>query len=107
MRFPKKTSGETKVHKTLTMTVSFWAMVEQIRSKQGLDTADEAIFVSVRQLARKIGIEAWPARKEEEPTEYTRGKYRTVIYQVMDFVHFAKLGGIDNEFSRFATRNEL
>ena len=58
MRFPKKSSGETKVHKTLTMTVSFWALVEQIRSKQGLDTADEAIFVSVRQLARKIGIEA-------------------------------------------------
>ena len=58
MRFPKKTGGETKVHKTLTMTVSFWAMVEQIRSKQGLDTADEAIFVSVLQLARKIGIEA-------------------------------------------------
>jgi hypothetical protein len=33
-------------------------MVEQIRSKQGLDTADEAIYVSVLQLARKIGIEA-------------------------------------------------
>ena len=59
MRFPKKTGGETKVHKTLTMTVSFWALVEQIRSAQRLDTADEAIYVSVLQLARKIGIEAW------------------------------------------------
>ena len=58
MRFPKKTGGETKVHKTLTMTVSFWALVEQIRSAQRLDTADEAIHVSVLQLARKIGIEA-------------------------------------------------
>tara|TARA_R110000751_G_scaffold136438_1_gene239440 strand:+ start:363 stop:527 length:165 start_codon:yes stop_codon:yes gene_type:complete len=53
-----KHTGETKVHKTLTMPVSFWATVEQIRSKQGLDTPDEAIAVSVMQLARKIGIEA-------------------------------------------------
>ena len=53
-----KHTGETKVHKTLTMNVSFWALVEQIRSKQGLESADEAIAVSVMQLARKIGIEA-------------------------------------------------
>jgi hypothetical protein len=58
MKYPRKTGGETKVHKTLTMTVSFWALVEQIRSAQRLDTADEAINVSVLQLARKIGIEA-------------------------------------------------
>ena len=53
-----KHTGETKVHKTLTMTVSFWALVEQIRSKQGLETADKAIDVSVMQLARRLGIEA-------------------------------------------------
>ena len=52
-----KHTGETKVHKTLTMPVSFWALVEQIRSKQGLETADESIAVSVMSLARKIGIE--------------------------------------------------
>ena len=54
----KKHTGITKVHKTLTMSVSFWALVEQIRSKQGLDTADDAITGSVMSLARKIGIEA-------------------------------------------------
>ncbi len=52
-----KKTREVKVHKTLTMTISFWALVEQIRSKQGLDTADEAIAVSVMHLAKKIGIE--------------------------------------------------
>jgi len=52
-----KHTGITKVHKTLTMPVSFWALVEQIRSKQGLETADEAISISVMKLARKIGIE--------------------------------------------------
>tara|TARA_R100001086_G_scaffold66500_1_gene30927 strand:- start:2705 stop:2872 length:168 start_codon:yes stop_codon:yes gene_type:complete len=52
-----KKTREIKVHKTLTMSISFWALVEQIRSKQGLETADETIAVSVMQLARKIGIE--------------------------------------------------
>jgi len=54
----RKSTGITKVHRTLTMPISFWALVEQIRSKQGLDTPDEAINVSVMSLARKIGIEA-------------------------------------------------
>jgi|TARA_R110000796_G_scaffold166628_1_gene283556 hypothetical protein len=40
------------------MPISFYALVEQIRSKQGLDTAEEAINVSVMHLARKIGLEA-------------------------------------------------
>ena len=40
------------------MPISFWALVEQIRAKQGLETPDEAINVSVMQLARKIGLEA-------------------------------------------------
>ena len=52
-----KHTGETKVHKTLTMPISFYALVEQIRSKQGLETAGDAIKVSVMQLARKIGLE--------------------------------------------------
>ena len=58
MRSKIKNTGETKVHKTLTMPISFWALVEQIRSKQGLESADEAIAVSVMQLARRLGIEA-------------------------------------------------
>jgi len=53
-----KKTREVKVHKTLTMTVSIWDLVEQIRAKQRLDIADEAIAVSVLQLARKIGIES-------------------------------------------------
>jgi|TARA_R110000803_G_scaffold27287_1_gene63921 hypothetical protein len=58
VKFPHKKTGEIKTHKTLTMSISFWSLCEQIRSKQGLDTADEAIYVSVLSLARKIGIEA-------------------------------------------------
>jgi hypothetical protein len=53
-----KKTKEIKTHKTLTMSISFWALVEQIRSKQHMESADEAIAASVMSLARKIGIEA-------------------------------------------------
>tara|TARA_R110000751_G_scaffold125023_1_gene226516 strand:- start:438 stop:614 length:177 start_codon:yes stop_codon:yes gene_type:complete len=53
-----KKTKEIKVHKTVTMSVSFWALVEQIRSKQHMESADEALNASVLSLARKIGIEA-------------------------------------------------
>ena len=53
-----KKTKEVKVHRTLTMPISFWACVEQIRSKQHMESADEAIQASVISLARKIGIEA-------------------------------------------------
>ena len=49
--------GETKVHKTLTMPISFYALVEQIRHKQGTDTAEDAIKACVMQTARKLGLE--------------------------------------------------
>ena len=52
----KKTGGQIKVHKTLTMQVELFALLEQIRKKQGLDTADEAIEVSIRLTAKKLGI---------------------------------------------------
>jgi hypothetical protein len=52
----KKTSGQIKVHKTLTMQVELFALLEQIRKKQGLDTADEAIALSIKLTSRKLGI---------------------------------------------------
>ena len=53
---PKKTGGQIKVHKTLTMQVELFALLEQIRKKQGLDTADEAIALSIKLTSRKLGI---------------------------------------------------
>tara|TARA_R110002096_G_scaffold85335_1_gene196415 strand:+ start:162 stop:338 length:177 start_codon:yes stop_codon:yes gene_type:complete len=53
-----KKTKEIKVHRTVTMSVSFWALVEQIRSRQHMESADEALHASVLSLARKIGIEA-------------------------------------------------
>jgi len=52
-----RNTGETKVHKTLTMPISFYALVEQIRSKQGMDTSEDVIKACVIQTARKLGLE--------------------------------------------------
>ena len=52
----KKTGGQIKVHKTLTMQVELFALLEQIRKKQGLDNADEAIALSIKLTSRKLGI---------------------------------------------------
>ena len=51
-----KHTGQIKVHKTLTMPVELFALLEQIRKKQKLDTADQAIEVSIRLCAKKLGI---------------------------------------------------
>ena len=56
LKTPTKRAGQIKVHKTLTMHVELFALLEQIRKKQGLDTADEAIEVSIRLSAKKLGI---------------------------------------------------
>ena len=48
----RQNTGETKVHKTLTMPISYYALVEQIRHKQGMDTAEEAIKACILQSAR-------------------------------------------------------
>ena len=56
LKTPTKRGGQIKVHKTLTMQVELFALLEQIRKKQGLDTADEAIEVSIRLSANKLGI---------------------------------------------------
>jgi len=56
LKAPKKRGGQIKVHKTLTMHVELFGLLEQIRQKQRLDTADEAIELSIRLSANKLGI---------------------------------------------------
>jgi len=51
-------TGETKLHKTMTFSISFWAKAEQIRTKLRLETPDQAIEVSVTKLAKRLGIES-------------------------------------------------
>ena len=55
----KKTQkiGEAKVRLWVNNTISFWSLLEQIRSKQGLKDANEALFYCVYEIGKRDGIE--------------------------------------------------
>jgi len=50
-------AGETKTHKTLTLTISHWALIEQIRTSRGLKNAEQSIIYSIKNTAQELGIE--------------------------------------------------
>ena len=55
----KKTQkiGEAKVRLWVNNTISFWALLEQIRSKMGLKDANEALFYCVYEKGKDLGLE--------------------------------------------------
>ena len=55
----KKTQkiGEAKVRLWVNNTISFWALLEQIRSKMGLKDANEALFYCVYEKGKEMGLE--------------------------------------------------
>ena len=55
----KKTQkiGEAKVRLWVNNTISFWALLEQIRSKQGLKDANETLFYCVYEKGKDLGLE--------------------------------------------------
>jgi len=48
---------ELTVSKTITHTTTFWSMVEQIRSKKGLDNVQEALWYCAYYTAKDLDIE--------------------------------------------------
>ena len=48
---------ELTVSKTITHTTTFWSMVEQIRSKKGLDNVQEALWYCAYYTAKVLDIE--------------------------------------------------
>ena len=50
---------ELTVSKTITHTTTFWSMIEQIRSKRGLNNVQEALWYCAYYTARELGIESW------------------------------------------------
>ena len=51
-------SKELTVSKTITHTTTFWSMIEQIRSKRGLDNVQEALWYCAYYTAKELGIES-------------------------------------------------
>ena len=53
-----RTTREQKTAKTISMTLSFWALVQQIQTQKGFKDYKEAIYFSVHNTAKDLGIES-------------------------------------------------
>ena len=49
--------GEIKGSKTLSLPISYWALLEQVRSQQGLKNANEAMCFVIMEKAKELGLE--------------------------------------------------
>ena len=53
-----RATRETKTAKTISMTLSFWALVQKIQTEKGFKDYKEAIYFSVYNTAKDLGIES-------------------------------------------------
>jgi len=52
-----RNTGEIKSRLWVKLTISHWALLEQIRSNRGLNDANEAIAFCIMAKARELGLE--------------------------------------------------
>ena len=53
----KAAQKETKVAKTISVPISYWALLEQIRNKIGKKNANEALMYCIKEIGIGEGIE--------------------------------------------------
>jgi len=54
----KAAQKETKVAKTISIPISYWALLDQIRNKLGKKNANEALLYCIKQVGIEEGIES-------------------------------------------------
>ena len=54
----KATQKETKVAKTISVPISYWALLEQIRNKIGKKNANETLMYCIKQIGIEEGLES-------------------------------------------------
>ena len=54
----KAAQKETKVAKTISIPVSYWALLDQIRNKIGKKNANETLLYCIKQIAIEEGLES-------------------------------------------------
>ena len=54
----KAAQKETKVAKTISVPISYWALLEQIRNKIGKKNANETLMYCIKEIGIEEGIEA-------------------------------------------------
>jgi len=53
-----RNTGEIKAAKTISESISFWALVEQIRTRKGFKNGNESLYFCVYNTAKDLGIES-------------------------------------------------
>tara|TARA_Y100000310_G_C20225744_1_gene597825 strand:- start:309 stop:521 length:213 start_codon:yes stop_codon:yes gene_type:complete len=54
----KAAQKETKVAKTISIPVSYWALLDQIRNKIGKKNANETLLYCIKQIGIEEGLES-------------------------------------------------
>ena len=54
----KAAQKETKVAKTISIPISYWALVDQIKTKLGKKNANETLLYCIKQIGIECGIES-------------------------------------------------
>ena len=54
----KAAQKETKVAKTISVPISYWALLEQIRNKIGKKNANETLMYCIKEIAIEEGLES-------------------------------------------------
>jgi len=49
--------GGIKAAKTISLPISYWALLEQIRSHQGFKNGNEAVCYTIMEKAKELGLE--------------------------------------------------
>ena len=55
----KAAQKETKVAKTISIPISYWALLDQVRNKLGKKNANETIMYCIKEIAIEEGLESW------------------------------------------------
>ena len=54
----KAAQKETKVAKTISIPISYWALLDQVRNKLGKKNANETIMYCIKQIGIEEGLES-------------------------------------------------
>ena len=54
----KAAQKETKVAKTISIPISYWALLDQVRNKLGKKNANEIIMYCIKQIGIEEGLES-------------------------------------------------
>jgi hypothetical protein len=54
----KAAQKETKVAKTISIPISYWALVDQIKTKLGKKNANETLLYCIKQIGIEEGLES-------------------------------------------------